>query len=247
MKLGIVSDVHGNLRGLEAVLKDVETVKPDLVVHGGDLVVNGPRPAEVVDRIRELGWPGILGNTDEVLWQMPQRIPSFVRAAFERRAAATRELIGDERTSWLRMLPLVWREHGVALVHAAPDDLWKFVGVNAPDAELRSTFGPLGEPVAVYCHIHQPYVRQMEGLTVANSGSAGAPYDGDARPSWLLIEDGQPTVRRVDYDVAAAAAELRESGYPDAEDLALALETATFRPPGMPGWMAKLARLARRL
>jgi predicted phosphodiesterase len=245
MRIGIVSDVHGSLRGLDAVLADVESVRPDLVVHGGDLVVNGPRPAEVVDRVRELGWPGILGNTDEALWQLPARLPSFVRAAFERRAAATRELLGPERTDWLRTLPLEWRDHGLALVHAAPGDLWKLVGVNASEAELLSTYGPLGEPLAVYCHIHQPYVREMKGLTVANSGSAGAPYDGDTRPSWLLIEDGKPTVRRVDYDLEAAAAELRSSGYPDAEDLAQALETATFRPAGMPGWVGRLARWVR--
>jgi predicted phosphodiesterase len=247
LKLGIVSDVHGNLRGLEAVLADVEAVKPDLVVHGGDLVVNGPRPAEVVDRVRELGWPGILGNTDEILWQLPPRLPSPVRARFERRAAATRELIGPERTGWLRGLPPEWRQPGVALVHAVPGDLWKLLGKNTADAELRSVYGPLGEPLAVYCHIHEPYVRKLDGLTVANSGSAGAPYDGDTRPSWLLIADGRVQIRRVEYDVEAAAAELRASGYPDAEDLAKSLETATFHPPGMPGWVGKLARVARRL
>ena len=247
MKLGIVSDVHGNLRGLDAVVADVDAVKPDLVVHGGDLVVNGPRPAEVVDRVRELGWPGILGNTDEVLWKLPAGMPGFIRAAFERRAAATRELIGPQRVDWLRGLAPEWKGEGVALVHAAPGDLWKMVGANTPDDQLRATYGPLGEPVAVYCHIHQPFVRDLGGLVVANSGSAGAPYDGDTRPSWLLLEDGVATVRRVEYDVEAAAAEMRASGYPDAADLAVALETATFRPPGMPGWVGRVARLVRRL
>ena len=247
MKLAIVSDIHGSLRGLEAVLSDLESVGPDLVVQGGDLAMHGPRPAEVIDRIRELGWPGILGNTDEALWQLPAGIPSFVRAAFERRAAATRALIGSDRLDWLRTLPLEWRGEGVALVHAAPGDLWKLVGINTSDDALRKIYGPLGEPVAVYCHIHQAYVRELDGLTVANSGSAGAPYDGDTRLSYLVIENGRPAIRRVDYDVAAAAAELRASRYPDAEDLAQALETATFRPPGMPRWMGRIARLARRL
>ncbi len=69
MRLAIVSDVHGNLTALEAVIADLERRGVDRVVHGGDLALMGCQGAEVVDRIRELGWPGIVGNTDEVLWR----------------------------------------------------------------------------------------------------------------------------------------------------------------------------------
>ncbi len=227
-----MSDMHGNLPGFEAVLADIERVRPDLVVHGGDLAVNGPRPAEVVDHVRELGWPGILGNTDEVLWDLPQWLPDPIREAFGRRAAATADLLGPERIGWLKRLPREWRQEDVALVHAVPTNLWEAIPKDASDDRLRQVFGPLGSRLAVYCHIHAPYARDLGDLTVANSGSAGAPYDGDTRPSWLLIEDGRATVRRVDYDVEAAAADLRASGYPDAEDIADALVTATFHPPG---------------
>src|SRR3954453_15545236 len=68
MRVALVSDVHGNLAALEAVIADLRRRDADLIVHGGDLALMGPRPAEVVDRIRELGWPGVVGNTDEVLW-----------------------------------------------------------------------------------------------------------------------------------------------------------------------------------
>jgi len=70
MKLAIVSDIHGNLAALDAVISDLETVNPDLVVQGGDLAINGPHPSECVDRIRELGWPGVAGNTDLALWTL---------------------------------------------------------------------------------------------------------------------------------------------------------------------------------
>jgi len=232
LRLGIVSDVHGNLRGLEAVLADVEVARPDLVVHGGDLAFNGAQPAQVVDRIRELGWPGIVGNTDEAVWAVPEWLPDPVRVAFERRARWTREQLGPERVSWLRELPREWRQDGVALVHAVPQNLWEAVPKDASDDRLREVFGPLGASLAVYCHVHTPFVRGVGAFTVANAGSAGAPYDGDTRPSWLLVEDGVASVRRVDYDVEAAAAELRSSGYPDAEDVADALVTATFHAPG---------------
>ena len=67
MRLAIISDIHGNLTAVEAVIRDLEKTTPDLVLHGGDLVVGGPRPAQVVDCIRQVGWAGVVGNTDEVL------------------------------------------------------------------------------------------------------------------------------------------------------------------------------------
>jgi len=72
-RIAVVSDIHGSLAALDAVAEDIALQGPDLVVHGGDLVLNGPGPADVVDRIRELGWPGVMGNTDEMLWNRARR------------------------------------------------------------------------------------------------------------------------------------------------------------------------------
>jgi predicted phosphodiesterase len=69
MRLAIVSDIHGNLTALEAVVADIARHGVDRVVHGGDLVLAGGLPAEVVDTVRELEWPGIVGNTDQLLWR----------------------------------------------------------------------------------------------------------------------------------------------------------------------------------
>jgi len=66
----------------------------------------------------------------------------------------------------------------------------------------------------VYAHLHRPFVRRIGSLTVANTGSVGWPVDGDWRPSYLLIDDGQVSVRRVAYDVEAEIAELWASTYP---------------------------------
>ncbi|HEX6488184.1 MAG TPA: metallophosphoesterase family protein [Candidatus Dormibacteraeota bacterium] len=232
MKIGIVSDVHGNLHGFEAVLADVESVQPDLVVHGGDLVLGLPGAPMVVDRIRELGWPGVLGNTDQALWDLPEWLPEQARAAFERRIHAAVELIGQDRVDWLRKLPLEYRWGPLALTHAAPGNLWDMVPKDADDERMREVFGRLQAPLAVYCHIHTPFVRDVGGFTVANTGSAGMPFDGDVRASWLLVIDGRAEVRRVEYDVEAAVDELLHSGLPDAEVIAESVRTATFIPPG---------------
>ena len=214
MKVAIVSDVHGNLIAFDAVIGAVQGESPDLVIHGGDLTLNGPRPAEVVDRVRELGWSGIVGNTDEVLWGGMVKVPERARPQFQAMVDATTELLGQERVEWLQQLPWEWRHEELLLVHASPGDLWKAAMPDASDEELQAMYGGHGASTVVYCHIHVPFVRQVDGLTVANSGSVGWPVDGDWRPSYLVVEDGQVSVRRVEYDLERELAELRASRYP---------------------------------
>ena len=222
MRIAIVSDVHGNLVALEAVLADLDGERPDLIVHGGDLAFNGPRPAECVELIRRLGWPGVRGNMDEALETRHGQHPSIDWA---------RERLGEESNRWLQNQPLEWRqEDRLALVHAVPGDLWKAVGPQTHDSELRAIYGPLGARLAVYCHIHRPYVRELGDLTVANTGSVGLPFDGDTRASYLLVEDGKPGIRRVDYEVERAVQDVEEAGHPDAANIARIYRTAS--PPG---------------
>ncbi len=76
MRVAIVSDIHGNRRALEAVVADLRQIAPDVVVHGGDLAAGGAHPAEIIDQVRSLGWPGVRGNTDEMLWA-PQRLAEY--------------------------------------------------------------------------------------------------------------------------------------------------------------------------
>jgi putative phosphoesterase len=216
MKIAIVSDIHGNLTALDAVIADLELVGPDLIVHGGDLVFGGARPAEVLDRVHELGWPGVLGNTDEILWNFGafSNVPIAARAAFGEQAGATRALVGEERLPWLQALPLEWKSNGTGLVHAVPGDLWPVILPDADDATLTATFGPLGTSVAVYCHIHRPYIRRLPDLIVANTGSVGLSLDGDTRASYLLLDDGEPETRRVTYDLERELALLAASDQP---------------------------------
>jgi len=76
MRIAIVSDIHGNLTAFEAVLADLRETAPDLILHGGDLALNGSGPSVVADRIRDLNWPGVLGNTDELLFD-PDSLSNF--------------------------------------------------------------------------------------------------------------------------------------------------------------------------
>lgn len=218
VRLAIVSDIHGNLAALDAVLADLAEVRPDRVVHGGDLALNGPRPAECLALVRSRGWEGVRGNTDQALWDRDSHpVPPPAAAAGD----WTRERLGEGDLTWLRSLPLEWRDDGaVALVHAVPGDVWPVVQAGAPDQDLRATYGPLNARLAVYCHIHVPFVRRLgDDLTVANTGSVGLPFDGDPRAAYLLVEDGAASTRRVEYDVDRAVHDLHATGHPRAAEL----------------------------
>jgi putative phosphoesterase len=243
MRVALVSDVHGNLAALEAVIADLNRRSPDLVVHGGDLALMGPRPAEVVDRIRELGWPGVVGNTDELLWSPEEHERQLERAPklapllellFDAYAPDTRERLGDDRLDWLRSLPTEHRTDDLAVVHAQPMDLWRAPMAEADDRELETAYASLHARSVGYGHIHRPFRRDLEGLTVANAGSVGLPWDGDPRASYLLFDDDVPTTIRVEYDVDAEVRALRTSGHPDAERLGAMRRRGSFIPPGPP-------------
>jgi putative phosphoesterase len=237
MRIAIVSDIHGNLTAFEAVIADLRRgTAPDLILHGGDLAHGGARPAEVVDRIRQLGWQGVSGNTDEMLWN-PGALREFAAQApamkklfdmTEQMRLATCEWLGEERIEWLKTMPMTERRGEMALVHASPTDGWRGPGRDATDAELRETFGQLNAPVAVYGHIHQPFVREFAELTVANTGSVSLSSDGDPRASYLVVDGRRAEIRRVEYDVERELAAVRRSGLPHGEWVCANLRAGRF-------------------
>jgi putative phosphoesterase len=241
MRLAVVCDVHGSLTALDAVAADLDRCAPDIVLHGGDLALMGPQPAEVVDRVQELSWAGVVGNTDELLWRPEERerllgvapkIGDVIRLLFDVYAPATRELLGDERLGWLRTLPAEQLVEGVLVVHASPGDLWRAPMPDADDDELERTYHRTDVQTIVYGHIHRPFVRRAgAGLLVVNAGSAGLAWDGDPRASYVLIEDGKAEIVRVEYDTERDAALLMSSGHPDAGRLAEMRRLGRFIAP----------------
>jgi predicted phosphodiesterase len=239
MRVAVVSDIHGNRRAFEAVLADLRQAAPDLVVHGGDLAYGGTHPADIIDQVRGLGWPGVRGNTDEMLWA-PESLATFAAQApkLAPLLARIQELIppalatiGEERLRWLEGLPPQYSPDGFSLVHASPGDLWRAPMPNASDDELRKTYASLHAPIVVYGHIHVPYIRWLPGMTVANTGSVSQSYDGDRRASYLLMDGENLTIRRVEYDVESEAQELLRSGLPHAGWLARILLAGKYCPP----------------
>jgi putative phosphoesterase len=240
MRIAIIADIHGNLTALDAVLADLRQQKPGVVYQGGDVAFGGSQPAEVIDCIVQEGWKGVLGNTDEMLWDTsarprlelaaPKMKPLF-KVFFESCAPATCQMIGDARLAWLRALPPELRHESVVLMHASPGNLWRAPMDTALDAELENTYKQLKAEIVVYCHIHRPFIRKVGDLTVCNTGSVGSPYDGDPRASYLLIDDGKPAIRRVAYDMEKEIGRLLASDYPYKEWIAEMRRKGSYVPP----------------
>jgi putative phosphoesterase len=239
LRIAIVSDIHGNVTAFEAVLADLRETAPDLIFHGGDLTHGGSNSVEIVDRIRDLGWPGVLGNTDELMFR-PESLTEFGSQlpqlksrwdSIEEMAAVEREWLGEDRRAWLRGLPFQQIEGPMALVHASPETCWRAPMPEATDEELEKTYSPLGQPIAVYGHVHRSFVRPVSSMTVVNTGSVSLSHDGDRRASYLLLDDRKPEIRRVEYDVDRELKALLSSGLPHADWIARILESARPQMP----------------
>jgi putative phosphoesterase len=226
MRIAVVSDIHGNLGALEAVIADLREISPDLVVHGGDLADSGSSPRDVVDRIRDLGWAGVMGNTDEMLLN-PEKLEAFAAGSaapgklwdmVREIAAATRMALGEERLMWLKSLPRTLEVGEAAVTHAQPNNCWVVASEHATPVEIDEIYGGLDKPVVFHGHTHRPLVRRLDGRValLVNSGSLGMPYDGDTRASYALLEDGSAWIRRVPYDMEKEVGRLRSSGLPGA-------------------------------
>jgi predicted phosphodiesterase len=214
------------------------------LVHAGDLALLGARPAQVVDRVRELGWPGVVGNADELLWRPGERerqlraaprLAALLSVMFDRYAPATKDLLGENRLRLLRGLPAEYRHEDALVLHAAPGNLWRAPMPDADDRELMATYGGLRTRLVVYGHIHRPFVRRVGGLTVANAGSVGMPWDGDPRAAYLIVTGDRVEIVRVRYDVERELRVLQASGYPDARRIAAMLRDGRFVTPRDPG------------
>ena len=239
MRIAIVSDIHGNRTAFDAILADLRETSPDLVLHGGDLADGGSSPVEIVDHIRDLGWPGVIGNGEEAL-AAPETLEDFARQSSAPAAlwtvvremmAATRVLLGEERLAWLGGLPRVHLDSVVALIHASPETPWRAPGPEADDTQLQSVYGPLGRSVAVYGHIHRPFIRSVGEFVVANAGSVSLTYDGDPRAAYLLVDESRPSIRRVAYDIEKEVGALSACPIPHTDWVARTLRAASPQMP----------------
>ncbi|WP_344944556.1 metallophosphoesterase family protein [Sphaerisporangium flaviroseum] len=217
-RVAVLSDVHGVLPALEAVLAEPDVSAADRIVLTGDITA-GPQPAEVLDLLTGLGdrvvW--VKGNADRELLQCRQGMECSVPDAIAPWAA---EQLRDDHVALLEKLPLsvtlpVRGLGTVLFCHATPRDDEEVVLVDSRLERWAEVFEGLGPDVGtVVCgHTHMPFARLAHGRLVVNPGSVGMPY-GRAGAHWALLGPGVE-LRSTRYDADAACARVaRESAYP---------------------------------
>lgn len=223
-RVAVLSDIHGVLPALEAVLAEPDVATADRIVLTGDLVT-GPQPVEVLDLLASLGdqacW--VRGNADRELVRLRTGeecpIPDEVTpwAATQLRADQVERLHALPTSVTLPVRGL----GDVLFCHATPRDDDEVVLVDSRLDRWAEVLATVPEEVrTVVCgHTHMPYARLAHRRMVVNPGSVGMPYGG-AGAHWALLGPGVQ-LRRTDFDIDAACARIAaESGFPEAAEWA---------------------------
>lgn len=198
MRLAFVSDLHGNLDALEAVVADLAEVAPDLVVNLGDCLSGPLDAAASCDRLIDLGWTTLRGNHDRQLLDRPIE-------AMGASDAATARALADHHRAWLAELPPVaLPAPGVLAFHGLPSDDLAYaaekvtpsgVVLRSPQ-EIARRLGPSEATLLVGGHSHIPRLVDLgDGRLYLNPGSIGLPAYEDDEPHFHVMETGSPHAR----------------------------------------------------
>jgi predicted phosphodiesterase len=220
-RVAALYDIHGNLPALEAVVRELRHAGADAVVVGGD-VLPGPMPRESLELVHSLDVPVhfIRGNGERESLAllagqpttMPEQFRESVRWSAEQLSPVQRDFAG----SWPLTTRLDIAGIGpVLFCHATPrNDTDIFTRLTADD-RLLAVFADLDVALVVCGHTHMQFDRTVGRVRIVNAGSIGMPF-GAAGADWLLLGP-DVELRHTDYDLAAAAARIRQTRYPQAE------------------------------
>jgi putative phosphoesterase len=240
MRLAVISDVHGNLPALEAVLADIGQRRPDAIYCLGDLVGYAPFPNEVTDRIRVEQIPTIIGNYDDGVGFDRDECGCAYREEDERLRGRrslewTRARVTAENKAFLRGLVPEIRTvidgKRLLLVHGSPRKMNEYLFEDRPTSSFERLAESSNADVIVFGHTHKPYTKLVNGVWFVNVGSVGKPKDGDWRACYAMLDvTGDPPASfvRVSYDIATVTRAIRDSELP--HEFAADLERAGAAP-----------------
>ena len=219
MRIAALYDIHGNRFALDAVLAELNKVRPDVILIGGDIVA-GPFPADVLERLTTLDADVrfIRGNTErEVVSPGPSVPPTWAE-----RVPWVRAQLSEEQLDFLGALPeqlvLDVDTLGPTLfVHGSPRSDEEIITALTPETWLREVFAGVEQRTVIGGHTHMQIDRQIGDIRFANAGSVGMPYEESLGAFWALIGPGIEH-RRTAYDIEATAAAIRASAFPGADD-----------------------------
>lgn len=211
MRILLLADIHSNWAALSAIREEF-----DACFVLGDIVDYGCDPLPCIDWTQRHATAAVRGNHDHAV---AQRVTPRGGGGYRRLAAETRpinwDLVDSFRTKFLARLPLTL---SVALggkrfflVHGSPrDPLDEYLPVEAE--AWRARLEGIEADFVCVGHTHVPMDLDVDGRRVINPGSVGQPRDGDPRASYVIIDKGEVSFHRVEYDIDAAVQQMRAAG-----------------------------------
>ena len=215
--VALISDVHGNLDALKAVVADARESGLELFLNAGDAVGFGIYPSQVVQTLRSSMFLNVIGNVDlEVLEAL--RDPKLKN--YGTKGIAIRELLPTD-LAYLQSLPKELRleiaDRKLLVTHGTPDSIDEHIYPDSPEQRLRKIAAKANADLIITGHSHMQMKRTVDGVTFVNPGSVGRPVDHDPQAEYAVLKFDPLTVefRRVNYDVETLADKMRKRGLPE--------------------------------
>jgi putative phosphoesterase len=233
MRVAAISDIHGNLPALEAVLDDIRRAAVDEVIVGGD-IFPGPMPTDVLARLASFGTPVryIKGNGDRVVLTAKSGGDiSEVPPPYQDAIRWAAQILSQEEARKIDAWPATLRARVAGLgevlfCHATPRNDKEIFTRQTMESRLLPVFQTVDVGLVVCGHTHMQFDRMIGTTRVVNAGSVGMPF-GEPGAYWLLLGPGVE-LRRTSYDLARAADRIRGTKYPQAAEFAA---RSVLRPP----------------
>lgn len=182
MRIALLSDIHGNLTALDAVLAELAQEQIDQYLCLGDVLEHGPQPKATLARILALNCPIVMGNTDERMLTDYRLAtpPSPMRPGYEQDIWSAAQLTDSDREAIRTFLPTIFLTLAARVTllgfHGSPRHNNEFIGASLSDETLGERIAGFSATIMAGGHSHEQMLRRYRDTLVINPGSVGAPF-----------------------------------------------------------------------